>query len=492
MTTIKSYCKYSLANLSPYQVFIFFFILAFILRLFSFFPSLIDHDESTYLVIAKEILKGKVLYVDVTDIKSVGIFYITAGYLKLFGDSIFGYRVFGTFIIALTSFFLYLAKLKIGHSKQAAIATGIIYIFFLSVWTQYGVPLNTEHFFNLFTTLALLILFSSKSNWRFPFTGLVLGVGFLIKIVVAFDFAAIFLFLIVSDIADKKLTLKTFSIYFLTGIVFLIPFGLVNLAFYKAGYFSDFSAINYEAFGNYPRQKDFWKAVIWIFDFFGRFLPISMFFFWALFSKQKLKITIPRENLFVTIWLLFCLFSVLMPGKRFSHYMIQLMLPVSFLAGNIFDPEFKKPTPLNILFSRKIGYLLLGSIVIANMVLQKKDFYDEVDCPQETVNFLEKVVEDEDIIFTSNAQHIIYYLLDVSPPTKYIHQSLLFVDVHYETLGIDPTIELRTILNKQPRFILTRGAMENEVIRETLEKEYRFIHSLNDCSINVYQRLSGN
>ena len=65
---------------SEIYIFLILFILAFILRFFSFFPSVIDHDESTYLVIANEITKGKVLYADFTDIKPVGIFYITAAF----------------------------------------------------------------------------------------------------------------------------------------------------------------------------------------------------------------------------------------------------------------------------------------------------------------------------------------------------------------------------------------------------------------------------
>jgi 4-amino-4-deoxy-L-arabinose transferase-like glycosyltransferase len=479
--------KYAIANLPFYKVFLLFFMLAFILRFFSFFPSLIDHDESTYLVIAKEIIKGKVLYTDVTDIKPVGIFYITAGYIKLFGSSIFGYRVFGTFIIALTSLFLYITKLRIGHSKEAALATGIIYIFFLSIWTQYGVPINTEHFFNLFTALAVLILFSVKANWRLPMAGFVLGMGFLIKIVVAFDFTAIFLFLIISNIINQKISVKKISIYFLSGILFLIPFGLVNLAFYKTGHFSDFYQINYEAFGNYPRQKDFWKALVWVFDFFGRFLPLSVFFFWSLFSKQKPKSLIIREKLFITIWIAFCLVSVLLPGKRFSHYMIQMMLPVSFLAGNIFDKDFRKPAFFQFLFTRKVGYSILGLFIIINVLLQKKDYYDAIDCPRLAADYLRGNIEKDDLIYTGNAQHIIYYLLDVSPPTKYVHPSLLFVKEHYLTLGIDPEKELQTILNKKPKYILTHGEMKNKIIQEALKRDYTLIQTFRECAERVYQ-----
>lgn len=484
----KGKYKFQLTELKNYHVFILLFVIAFVLRFFSFFPSLINHDESTYLVIAKEILKGKVLYTDITDIKSPGIFYITAGYLKLFGDSIFGYRVFGAFIITLTSFILYRTKLRIGHGRSVALATGIIYIFFLSVWTQYGVPLNTEHFFNLFTALALLVFFSFKSSWRYYLTGFVMGIGFLIKIVVVFDMTAFFLFFILTDIINKELTFKRIGIYFISGIFFLMPFGLVNLGYFITGNYGDFYQINYEAFSHYPRQKEYFKSIVWILSFFARFLPISALFFWSLFSKQKTENLIIKEKLLISLWFLFCLISVLLPSKRFSHYLIQLMLPVSVLAGNIFHPDVKKPAILQILFTRKIGYSILGIFIIINIILQKKDYFDKPDCPRLAADYLEKNIEHEDIVYTCSTLHIIYYLLDVSPPTKYVHPSLLYVEEHYLTLDIDPKAELKKILTQNPKFIITQKKIPNRIINEYLQNDYLLIKSIGECQVNIYQR----
>jgi hypothetical protein len=51
-----------------------------ILRFFSFFPAVISHDESTYLVIARGLLEGKTYFVDLIDTKPIGIFVL---YLSL-------------------------------------------------------------------------------------------------------------------------------------------------------------------------------------------------------------------------------------------------------------------------------------------------------------------------------------------------------------------------------------------------------------------------
>ncbi|HEX5625100.1 MAG TPA: hypothetical protein VFX48_03710, partial [Saprospiraceae bacterium] len=55
---------YSSAIRSPWLVLP---LLAILLRFFSFFPSVIDHDESTYIVIAKALLEGQTYFKDVID-----------------------------------------------------------------------------------------------------------------------------------------------------------------------------------------------------------------------------------------------------------------------------------------------------------------------------------------------------------------------------------------------------------------------------------------
>jgi len=70
-------------------IFIFYVAISLALRFVSFFPSVMDHDESTYLIIGRDILNGKNLYTDVTDTKPVGIFLFYAGLEYIFGSSIF-------------------------------------------------------------------------------------------------------------------------------------------------------------------------------------------------------------------------------------------------------------------------------------------------------------------------------------------------------------------------------------------------------------------
>ncbi len=114
--------KISIKN--PNTVFLMFVLISVGLRFFSFFPSVLDHDESTYLIIGRDILHGKSLYSDVTDTKPVGIFLFYAGLEFLFGSSIFWKRFVFAVIVGLTGFLISRISKKLFKQNKVAIASG--------------------------------------------------------------------------------------------------------------------------------------------------------------------------------------------------------------------------------------------------------------------------------------------------------------------------------------------------------------------------------
>ncbi|MEM6379055.1 MAG: hypothetical protein AAF705_12640 [Bacteroidota bacterium] len=89
-----------------------FIALATLLRFCSFFPSVINHDESTYLVIADMLTKGAIYWVDYADTKPVGIFTLLAAFQLLFGKSIVLFRLLAALCLAFSAFLLYLIQLQ--------------------------------------------------------------------------------------------------------------------------------------------------------------------------------------------------------------------------------------------------------------------------------------------------------------------------------------------------------------------------------------------
>ena len=434
-----------------------FLLTGFALRFFSFFPTVIDHDESTYIVIADLLMKGYTYQVDFIDTKPIGIFLVFAALQKLFGSSIIMMRAVATAIIAFTSFFLYKAKRKDGSSHAAALAAGVIYIFLNSIYTRYGVSPNTETYFNLFTALALWLYFSKGEWWKYTLAGLSLGVGFILKYVVLFDGVAFGLFLLWLAYRGEYKWGKAWLNSILMASFAAIPFILVLAYYYNIGYLEDFWFHTFIVSGRYPSSRGGLYYVEFFIQFFLRYLPITVFFILALWSKH-----IPSSSKkFGICWSIFVLMAILIPGNSYGHYFIQFMLPFSFLAGSFFEIE-KEYLPRWISWIRqpKVGYSLLGVLFIAHLFFQKKDYLDKPDYQLYTANYLNAHLEEGDRIYMAE-DHIVYHLTGQVPLTKYVHPSLFWEQKHIKALEMPLKEEIDRIKAAQPRYLVFRLPYED-------------------------------
>ena len=96
----------SLLEKRPVVVALLFVAAALFLRIFSCFPTVLDHDESTYIVIANEWLSGEQLYKDLIDIKPPGIFIIYRLLLSICSSVVFT-RLFAAVVVGISAFLLF-------------------------------------------------------------------------------------------------------------------------------------------------------------------------------------------------------------------------------------------------------------------------------------------------------------------------------------------------------------------------------------------------
>lgn len=459
---------------NPAVVLLLFSLLALVLRFFSFFPSVIDHDESTYLEIARMILAGKTLYVDMVDIKPPGIFLILAAFQFVFGYSIFVIRLLVTLWIALTAFMIYITARLIVKDNRASLAAGIIYIFLISTWSFYGISITPEIFFNLFTISALYLLLKKQSLLNYMLAGLLMGIGFMVKYLVLFDFTVFMVFFFIQNLQKKgKIKMIQMMAYlFLAGVCFLLPFALANLVYYLNGHFDAFYNIIYLAPARYPSVPKGWNMVKFILDFQLRFFPVFFFFYYALIDKKSFdRVEISSTKRLCVLWSVMVLIAVVIAGKRFGHYTIQLMLPVSLMAGFFFHSERSLPTFLQWPFRRIPGRVIL-LVLILLVALLKLEYVRKNDIPREIATYLKPRLKPDDVIYTGNYQQIIYYLLKKDSPTKYIHRSLLLADSHIKELDIDADEEFRQIIAQRPVYIITEKEYPAGMMKDFIMNNY--------------------
>lgn len=474
-----------ISNQKQHIILLFFLLVSVAIRFFSFFPSLLGHDESTYMIMGRDLLNGKLLYTDMTDTKPVGIFLFYAGIEFLFGSSIFMKRFVFAIVVGITAFLISKVSKKIFLNNKVAFASGVIYIFYTSIWNYHGRSPNTEILFNLFTIVGLL--FFLKQNFKSYFLGgLAFGIGFIIKYLVLFDLFAILLYFFILEIKNLKQNSfwKIFSRYALACFAFTLPFGLSNLYFWLGNHFNDFYYVTYVLPGKYGSNPSLTRYSLMILDFLGKLLPISILVFYTAFKKNK-GIEIPHKWLF-TLWVVCILIAIYLPGKELNHYTIQLMIPFSLIAGIFFHPKFKKNRIIATLYSRKTGFVLLGIILLVTQFLGMKDDFLKPDSNREVATYLEKQLKPGDQVFVSNYEQIIYYLLEMKSPTKYVHSSLLFSDTHKNYIP-NAEGEVKRIIDTFPKFVLVQR--KNALVQNLIKAKYRLNAKFRNDEILIYKRI---
>ena len=397
-------------------------------------------------MIADALLNGQTYWIDVVDTKPVGIFLVYAGLEWLFGSSIFALRLSATLMVVLTAFGVYRAKLNLGSHPGAARASGVIFIFLCSLFTFYGVSPNTETYFVALTALAFWLVSDHPSSLRSWVAGILLGIGFVIKYVVVFDALALAVLLLLRETSWRTVWRQWVPL----GIGMLLPFLSVLWYYAQLGALDTFFFYTFELSSRYPETSSFLDYVKSPLDFFLRFFPVTL----LLGSVFVRRFSFPYMHWGV-LWSVLVLIIVLLPGTFFGHYYIQLMLPVSFLAGEAFSAQrFKHPRWLRWFLRPVPGGIFLGLVVVLNWVFQKKDYLDRRDYPRVLTEYISPYLDADDQVYFANDAHVAYFLLDRPSPIKYVHPSLFWSEKHVKALDINVTAQIDTLKTVPPEFIV--------------------------------------
>jgi 4-amino-4-deoxy-L-arabinose transferase-like glycosyltransferase len=450
----------------------------------------LDHDESTYLEISRQLLLGKVLYVDMIDIKPPGIFLILAGFQAVFGHSIFVMRLLVSLWIGLTAFMVFLAGRRLIKDTRASIAGAVIYIFFLSTWSFYGVSITPEIFFNLFTISALYILLRFQSVWKYFLAGMVAGLGFMVKYFVLLDFGVILLFFLLLQYfsASGRMSVKNIVLGTVLAVAgFSLPFGLCNLYFYRSDHWDAFVNIIYLAPSRYPSPINTAKMSKFLLDLQLRFLPFFFFFYFVMFNRKFRFDGLQPLKLFLAAWSVVALIAVVISGNHYGHYTIQLMLPVSLAAGLYFHSGRVLPKSLKWMVTFKTGILLL-TFMVALISAMKLEYVFRRDIPREVAAYLKPRLGENDVLYTSNYHHILYYLLKKDSPTPYVHRSILLDNRHIKALDINKEEEFRKIIAQEPAYIVTQKEYPEGMMKDYLEENFQLEKDFGG-TIRLYHRV---
>ncbi len=468
---------------SDRKLLLFFIITAIIFKILTFFYSVIDIDESTYLLIGKEIFDGKLLYVDYYDTKPIGIFLIFGFVDLITGNGIIFTRLIAAILVGLTAFLLYRIKLKTSQNKYASVFAGLAYLILASMY-RLTYAANTEIFFIFFTVLSFYIFFCWKKQSRFFIGALVAGTGFIIKYLVAFDLLAYGLFLVYLVFLGKMKIAKLFQAGVLMLAGFIIPVGIVMISYILLSHFEEFQRFSFSFLINYQDTNAMKNYLDFILDIHLKYLPAFIFFYYLLFINV-LKLKRKPVSFFKITWFVMAVLAVVSLKKSNTHYFIQTFPAIAFILSDIFvlpnraGVYIKKHS--TVFFTGLMLILLIISLVNQSYYIFRRDI------PREVAGYVEEKLDDGEIVYVPGYKQIIYYFLDQSPPTPYVHPTMFVYDYHIKGLNINTHKEVGKVLAKEPRFIIFCIESYMHGHEEYFNKNYKEVKVF-DEDVFVYER----
>lgn len=326
----------------------FFYILIFciilVLRIPALYHTIIDIDEAAFAEFANKWLSGAIPYVGVYDNKPIVtyLFYYIVFYF--FGmNNLFAVHVVTVFLIFISAAIIYWFIKKIAGIDEA-VAASMFFIFLMHTYEPKYIATNTETLYTLPVLLAFVsyyfVIWEKKNIAYAVLSGICVGISFLINYkagVILAAFGIFGIYLLFKAIDKKGELFKQIKILSSVGAGFLIPIVFALLYFYHKGALNEF--INLGFLYNFKYIQSGMASVPYL-KAIARFLlfDICSIPLWIIIVKQffmRLHNANSNKNLIVLllIWLLGSIFAVMLGWRAYGHYFIQLVLPLSLLAG---------------------------------------------------------------------------------------------------------------------------------------------------------------
>ena len=295
------------------------------------------------------------LYTEAFDNKPPAIYLLSAFAMTIFGHSIWALRFVLLLWVLVTELIIFSLAKNLWDSKKAGLVSAAIFGLLTATPLIEGNIGNGEIFFILFTSLGYLYGFKK----RYFLAGLSFAMAVLFKAPAIFDFFAFGLFILLHQKTDdvEKISRRLFF----TGLGFALPLAITSVYFFLRGHWDSFyfsvvsSNVSYTDFGNrflnIPNGLLFVKAAA---------LGLISLFFLRNILRSWRKGTLKKEEMVTStliLWLFFSLYGSLFGGRNYSHYLIQIVPPVTLLLTGII---FKK-----LQVKLAITALVVGLVIVA-------------------------------------------------------------------------------------------------------------------------------
>jgi 4-amino-4-deoxy-L-arabinose transferase-like glycosyltransferase len=496
-----------------------FLLIVFVTRLPIFFRSVLDWDESLYLLMAEQWRAGHLPYTTIWDNKPIGIYTIFALFLAVFGDNVASIRIASALFVGINAFLVFKIALLIPSSAErlrnrCAVFAGTAYI--IGSISNDGLAANTEIFMACFTAAAVLcaastVFCSARPGLLGLLTGLLFGIAVMIKYVAIFEFFAIAFALLAMrpDLRGRSRiivgaivgacspALLAICLYAANGALSIWWNSSIASNFLRVATPFDTGALSYA----FNLQISRWLPL------FASGLIMLAIFFWRAIKNGTKRQFEPagRFHILLALWLIGGCLGVASAKSFYDHYFLQI-LPVlcvclswvlvqaaPFIRG-IQLP--KLVLVFAIILSIPCEGACLALVAAARPIVSTSQGKIALnrDTPTRIANDISNAPGASSArIYVFDYQPIIYSLTGKAPPTKYVLPSVLTKCFLASVAGVDANAEVSRILETQPNFIIrslfppTDPVVVNQgvyaEINQALAKNYVLWQTYDDAAI---------
>ncbi len=471
--------------------------------------SVIDWDESAYLLVSRDILHGRLPYEGVFDHKPVALYYIFALAQLLFGEGVHAIRLLAAIASAATAYLLSLFLMRATSAGILASAmVGVIYA--LSSTINGGLATNTEILMNLYLAGVLVLANTGHIAERFV-PGRSVAIGVLLGLMMHTNYLSGFI--ILGFCAAYALSLGSalglapaLRIYLQNGAVIFSGFlGITTILLMPIVVWSDLGAYfgkQIAFLSGYHRDPG---ATLFSIALVGYAHLLTLAAVLAVFLVRSTFRTTPwpSRNRAIAwqllVYLGFGFIAGTASGRLYPHYFILLLPSLSIISGLFLTFP---------MITKHQHYRAAGLILVSVVFLWSNKAYYEMglagymgrapDLPAEIAQDLKPRLDPEDTIYVYDYQPVLYYLLAVRVPTNYPFSFHHLSPAFAVQLDFRPAAEMARIVSQAPRFVIAgsdpaggRHGDALQLLRDTLSQHYRLVKIYNKGAeaVRVYERF---
>lgn len=466
-------------------------------RAWTFGNPVIHIDEQFYLTVGDRLLRGALPYVDIWDIKPIGLFALYAAIAWLWPGSIIAYQIVALVAVVLTAVLLFAMARRVAGVAAALLCCGA-YPAWVTIFD--GIGGQSEIFLNLPIAAAAALCVARFTGDRaraglLPGVAVMLWVGVGLQIKYSAVFQGVFLGLfMLAGIADARRRIGHVATCAVVWVVAALAPTALGLALYALGGHGDaFVQANFVAIFTRQGASDAW-ALLW-----KQLVILTPF--WAATAfllVRTVRASAPCEQIrFVLCWSGASVAGYLIFGG-FHHSYVLPLLPSLCVTAAIATGRLIGDRRPALALAVVVALTGIGAGVGELRVIGKG--VSRADAPR--IARVTRAVRSnlgDGCLYILSGPPILYYTTHACTVTRFLFPSHLSGGGTARELGIDRLDnEVRRIFARRPRVVVAQApdpalarfgvpAIER-LARQELARHYRMLPALADTGLEVHVR----